>query len=549
MKHQEDAVVMPGGDRTPGLERVGVQFGSLNLFGDGQVKEELPPPIRKEEPVKPLEQPLPTQREPEPQVEVVRPAQTQLPIQQQASHLPAVESRLPHSQITPTSSLPSHDTLHQPSISDKLLQQSQLSSQHPSLHSQQQHSQQQQSSSLQQQQQAAAALSVLSHPAQQVSNPSQQVSSNSPFGNRYQMFSTSGTSNGSFGLQNNQHGQPQQSQVEEQPSSLSSQYQNFANTATNKDVLGSNYFQSSSQQQPGSVSQSTASANTPASVSTAPSSYAQQQTHAPFGASGGVFGSTGLGAAGLNTSSAEYGSVYGQEALRNMGFYDGYTQQQLAQLSFQNRSPLPTSLHDDPSKGASSSSATGASSASQAPSAAQQPQGFPNAPIYYPYYQYQAFPSTYPTHGMSAPPSYAQPYGVTPGYYPMVPQQQMQQAAAQQAGGVGRNGYGGQGVGGAGGLGTAGVGGAGFRGQSGAGYPYGMASMGYGGYEAVGGGQAPGSAGLGGVGAGVASQQSLRGIGGGAAGMGGQGLGESRKDTYKTGDSHFSDSRSSSPTF
>lgn len=405
-KGQEAAVVMPGSG-TPSMDRMGLKFGSLSLFGDATETSENLHAQALDAP----SPPVPVTEEPYVKDSSLKPDSSQIE-KSLSPPQPAHEPAKP-----PTSPVVSQPPEEQPAPPQLNHQGAQTVPQAPSQ--------------------------SLNPSAAPPAPSSTSQSHSSGFNSRYPSNHQYPTAEPSIAQPANASSQAPQPQQQD----AFSHYSGFR-----QDPMAA-YFQQQQQQQPQQQQQSnlTQHSASPVPASQTPAAYGafshmnqqapqqtQQPTQAPFGQA--------------PQSVPDYAAIYGQEALRSLGYYDSYAHAQAAQAAqaaFQSRSPhggaddstkstvsaqaapppgQPQQLghhqhHHQPQQPQQQPAGTSVSTASQ-----QYP-GMQPSPMPYPYYPY------YQQYGQ-LPPNYqnpAYPYalqGPSP-YYAVQGNQQYQTANAR----------------------------------------------------------------------------------------------------------------------
>ncbi|PLW14587.1 hypothetical protein PCANC_01504 [Puccinia coronata f. sp. avenae] len=406
-KGQEAAVVMPGSG-TPSMDRMGLKFGSLSLFGEAAETGEAAqaPPLDAPSP------PVPIIEEPLAKEAILKPDDSQ--VEKSLTPQPTNESVKSPSPPAPPQVVEELPIPPQPS------QQSAQSAQH-------------------------VQPQPLNPPAAAAAAPAPVPTSTAPphsssFNSRYQS--------------NNQYAAAEPNTV--QPANASSQAPQpqqqdaFSHYSGFRQDPMTAYFQQQQQQQQSTLAQHSTS---PIPASQTPAAYGTfNHMNQQVPQQGQQPAQTSFGQA--PQSVPDYAAIYGQEALRSLGYYDSYAHAQAAQAAFQNRSPHGGA--DDSSKSSASVQTAPPPGQPQQvghhqhhhppqPSQQQQQQpagtsvstatqqypGMQPSPMPYPYYPY------YQQYGQ-LPPNYqnpAYPYALqAPSPYYSVQGSQQYQAASTRAG-------------------------------------------------------------------------------------------------------------------
>ncbi|KAA1115113.1 hypothetical protein PGT21_031762 [Puccinia graminis f. sp. tritici] len=399
-KGQDAAVVMPGSG-TPTMDRMGLKFGSLSLFGEAAETGEASQ-------VQPLDAPTP----PVPIIEEALVKESSLKPddnQVEKALTPQPTAEPVKSPSPPVATQPVEEHPAPPQLSHQPTQ--------PVQHVQPQ---------------------PINPPAAAPVQATATQPHSSSFNSRYQS--------------NNQYAAPEPSAVQ-QPNATSQapqpqQQDAFSHYSGFRQDPMAAYFQQQQQPQSALAQHS----NSPVPASQSPAAYGTfnhmnqqvpQQSQQPAQSSFGQ----------APQSVPDYAAIYGQDALRSLGYYDSYAHAQAAQAAFQNRSPHGAA--DDSSKPTASAQTAPPPGQPQAghhqhhhppqqqqqqqsqPSgtsvstAAQQYPGMQPSPMPYPYYPY------YQQYGQ-LPPNYqnpAYPYALqAPSPYYSVQGSQQYQAANTRAG-------------------------------------------------------------------------------------------------------------------
>lgn len=415
-KGQEAAVVMPGSG-TPNVDRIGLKFGSLSLFDEasGSEVDHAPPQDAPSPPVTSMDKIVAAETtlkaeelSNEKPITPPQPAAEQLAPPSPPSVAPVVEEKLapqPVPTIVHTSPLQSHAN---PQSQAPAAQppSSAFASRYPANT---QYSAPEPSST-------AHPASSLSHPqAQTQAQPQQQQQQQVP-PQQDAFLHYPGFRQDPMAAYFQQQGQQQQPQQQ----SVVGQHSSSPAPASQSSAYGAFNHMSQQQQQQAQQHQQQLQQQLP------PQS--QQPTQPGFGQT--------------PQTAQEYASLYGQEALRSLGYYDSYSHAQAAQAAFQSRSPhggedASKSTVSNPNQAAGPPGQPQAVAQHQQPAVAavsaanQQYPGMQASPMPYPYYPY------YQQYGQ-LPPSYqnpAYPYGMqAPSPYYSVQGSQQYPVSAPRSG-------------------------------------------------------------------------------------------------------------------